>query len=423
MQKTSKYTWFVAFSGLLGGALLMTPNFYPRLAPLQAVALLPVLWGLSLEKVGKRHALTAGALMGLAHAAPQIIALQLPPSISLILLATVATTMGVFCGGAWILMRGPAVTGAFGVGALLALLDWLQFTVVPIWGTAQSVVRPWSFHPDFIQFVSFTGITGVAFFLGSFQALLINMFRRPRRGARLMAGALILLLAFASLNIITKRRALSGSIKMAAIGWNSASLEKVGGIRSEAGFETHFAAPAAKAAASGARLLVSPELGFHFGNFHFINRGDNDWFEEGRKEWFDKFRETARKNSLFLAIGYYHGYSQENRLLFMNPEGEIVDEYTKTHLIPFSQFKRGDGRLAMVQIDGVRVGGMICHDDNFTDLSRKYGQNKASVMSTPTMDWAQIKDAHFQNSIHRSIESGYATIRAATNGISAIISP
>ena len=40
-----------------------------------------------------------------------------------------------------------------------------------------------------------------------------------------------------------------------------------------------------------------------------------------------------------------------------------------------------------------------------------------------TFDWPAVKSAHFQSSVGRAIESRYAIVRAARNGISAIISP
>ncbi len=430
MKKTT-HGWLFALSGILSGLLLMAPHLLPLLAPLQIVALLPALAGLTSAKGGKSGILRIGVWMGVAYVAPLILAYRLPGTINLMLMAAMIFMTVLFSAGAWISMRGPAVPGAFGVGALLALLDWLQFTLLPLWGTAQSIVRPWSGYPELIQFISFTGITGIAFTIGSLQALVINLYKRPRSRAGLACGALALLLTVAALNILARRPAPSLSIKAAAIGWNSEHLEQMGGIRTEAAFDAFFAEPASRAARAGARLLVTPELGFHFGNFNFVNRGDNDWFEEGKKAWYEKFRETAVKNKLYLAIGYYDAYTTENRLLFMNPAGVVVGEYTKTHLIPFSPFKKGDGALAIIDIDGVlgaspcgvRVGGMICHDDNYTDLSREYARNRTALMATPTLDWAHIKNAHFQSSLFRPIESGYAVIRATMDGISAIISP
>ncbi|MHC4302232.1 MAG: nitrilase-related carbon-nitrogen hydrolase [Planctomycetota bacterium] len=45
------------------------------------------------------------------------------------------------------------------------------------------------------------------------------------------------------------------------------------------------------------------------------------------------------------------------------------------------------------------------------------------MVVVPTNDWLYVRKAHFQNSIHRAIESRFAVVRAATNGISAIVSP
>jgi apolipoprotein N-acyltransferase len=66
---------------------------------------------------------------------------------------------------------------------------------------------------------------------------------------------------------------------------------------------------------------------------------------------------------------------------------------------------------------------MICHDDNYTDISRRYGRQAAGIVAVPTNDWRQVRHAHFQSTVHRAIESRFAIVRAASNGISAIISP
>jgi len=109
--------------------------------------------------------------------------------------------------------------------------------------------------------------------------------------------------------------------------------------------------------------------------------------------------------------------------VIVSDRGEIVGHYVKTHLTPFEPFVRGRGEPLQVVVDGVRVGVMICNDDNFTDISRRYGRRGVQVMAVPTLDWASVSKAHFQNSIHRAIESHYAVVRAARNGISAIVSP
>jgi apolipoprotein N-acyltransferase len=92
-------------------------------------------------------------------------------------------------------------------------------------------------------------------------------------------------------------------------------------------------------------------------------------------------------------------------------------------LTPFEDYLKGTGQPIVVVIDGVSVGVMICQDDNYTDISRRYGMQPTAVLAIPTNDWITIRNAHLQNTIHRAIESRFAIVRAASNGISAIISP
>jgi apolipoprotein N-acyltransferase len=133
--------------------------------------------------------------------------------------------------------------------------------------------------------------------------------------------------------------------------------------------------------------------------------------------------QLASRHNIFLVSGYINGIANENRMLFMDNCGTVKSEYTKTNLTLFEDYNKGDGRIKTLDLNGICLGGMICHDDNYTTLSRTYGQKPASIVAVPTMDWATVKNAHFQNSIHRAIESRYGIVRATFNGISAIISP
>ena len=110
-------------------------------------------------------------------------------------------------------------------------------------------------------------------------------------------------------------------------------------------------------------------------------------------------------------------------MAFIGPSGDILGRYTKTHLTPFENNPTGSGRPIFITIDSVSTGAMICHDDNYTDISRRYGAKSTGIVVVPTNDWIYVRKAHFQNSIHRAIESRFAIVRATSNGISAIISP
>ena len=143
-----------------------------------------------------------------------------------------------------------------------------------------------------------------------------------------------------------------------------------------------------------------------------------------RDEWFEKFGAIARKYNAFLAVGYFNTSENQNRLVYITPDGNAMPEYSKTYLIPYEEkYIKGNGQLRITDINGISAGGMICHDDNFTKFSREYGRKKVSIVAVPTLDWSTVKSTHLQNSAHRAIESRYAIVRATMNGISAIIAP
>jgi len=212
---------FVRLSGIASGLMMMVPQLAPSLAWLQAVALLPILYVAGSERVSGRHVFIAGIYMGVSYIMPQVVALLMPPQIALILILEFVVLITVFGVLAKWLLRGPAVTGALAVGALLALLDWLNFTMIPIWGTAQSFTRCWSSYPRLIGFVAFTGITGIGFVLAAVQALIVNLLLRPGQRRRVLAALIVIVLACAAGDFTARQWRPRGRIKVAALGWTS----------------------------------------------------------------------------------------------------------------------------------------------------------------------------------------------------------
>ncbi len=402
--------WFCRLAGLCSGLLLGIPAIYPSLVPLQLVALLPLFYLTAMEKIRSRGMLVAGLYMGLAYTLPQLLVLRLPVPMSVLLLVWLTMIMVIIAWASGKLLKKSGVSGAFAAGALFVLADCINFTALPIWGTAQSLVRPWSHYPGLIQFVSLTGITGIIFVLGSLQALAVKFVISPTlRRKSLVLIITIVLIIFAA-NVAIRLQKPIGRLKVAAVGWTTDDREQYGEVYSENGFETLLAGPIADAAEKGARLIVCPE--------------GTLWFSETqRKDWLEKLAAITRKHDVFLAIGCIDTTNNKNKMMFISPSGDCSGEYTKTHLTYFENFIKGDARPTRIDVDSYAVGAMICQDDNFTDLSRKYGRMGVSLVAVPTWDWLQVKDAHLQNSIYRSIESRYAIVRAGLNGISAIVSP
>jgi apolipoprotein N-acyltransferase len=393
-------------AGFLSGTLLMVAGMFPVLAPVHMIAFVPVLLGLRSVRQW-RDCIHTGFLMGLGFIAPQLLWLMLPPIISLILVAYFIVAMLILTVAAWYLVAPAGSRGCFAFGAMLAVFDWVIVTAMPMWGTAQSLVRCWSWYPGAIAFTCATGTAGLIFVLGTIQALAVNaVLNGRRRVASVLSLAGVLAIVIVADAVVLSRKP-TGQLKVAAIGWVISPRD--GGMGTAGAFDRLYAEPLAEAARQGARLIVSPETAF-------VEHDDPDRHPLGR------FVDLAQRHNVYLAVGYLDTRSHENRMAFIAPSGDIVGRYTKTHLTPFEDNPMGTGDPTVIIIDGITVGAMVCHDDNYTDISRRYGALPAGIVVVPTNDWKYVRKAHFQSSIHRAIESRFAMVRAASNGISAVIS-
>jgi len=76
-----------------------------------------------------------------------------------------------------------------------------------------------------------------------------------------------------------------------------------------------------------------------------------------------------------------------NRLAVFDPVGKGVGEYTKRHLVPLAEtYPPGDGSLLAFEVDGHRVGALICQDDNYSDVAREYARVGAELLISPTFE-------------------------------------
>ncbi len=162
-----------------------------------------------------------------------------------------------------------------------------------------------------------------------------------------------------------------------------------------------------------------------------------------------QIRETAvKKDAYLLAGGAERGESGEtfNTLYFISPEGQDLDLYRKVLLVPFGEyvpqrerfpflakfavrkfdFSPGDAHKILPAGD-LRIGPLICFEALFPHVVRNLTRMGAQVLVFATSDeWAAGTPEVAQHSYTaplRAVESRRYVIRAATWGISSIISP
>ena len=126
------------------------------------------------------------------------------------------------------------------------------------------------------------------------------------------------------------------------------------------------------------------------------------------------------------------------------PDGQIVAEYDKIHLVPFGEYVPGRAIISKmftvrpnditsgpghntVNETGHSFGTAICFESTFSDISREYANKGARMLVVITNDaWFQRTNAvriHFNHARFRAIETGLPVSRVASCGVSAFIAP
>ncbi|MFB7599886.1 carbon-nitrogen hydrolase family protein [Streptomyces sp. NPDC056160] len=145
-------------------------------------------------------------------------------------------------------------------------------------------------------------------------------------------------------------------------------------------------AAAERAAAAGARLLVTPEL---FLTGYAIGDGIGRLAEPADGDFADAVADLAGRHGLAVGYGYPErdGGAVFNSAQLISADGTRLANYRKTHL--FGCFERdhftpGEQPVVQAELDGLTVGMMICYDVEFPENVRAHALAGTDLLLVPT---------------------------------------
>ncbi len=143
---------------------------------------------------------------------------------------------------------------------------------------------------------------------------------------------------------------------------------------------------AARAAATGARLLVCPEM---FLTGYAIDDEIPVLAEAADGPGATAVAEIATRHSVAVAVGYPERDGERifNSVQLIGPAGERLANYRKTHLFGcFEQrwFTPGDQPVVQAELDGIRIGMLICYDVEFPENVRAHALAGTDLLLVPT---------------------------------------
>ncbi|KDQ66059.1 carbon-nitrogen hydrolase family protein [Streptomyces halstedii] len=143
---------------------------------------------------------------------------------------------------------------------------------------------------------------------------------------------------------------------------------------------------AGRAAAAGARLLVCAEL---FLTGYAVGDALPELAEPADGPSARAVSEICARHGVAVLYGYPErsGELVFNASRLVGPDGTALADYRKTHLYgPFEQrwFTPGDRPVVQAELDGVRLGLLICYDVEFPENVRAHALAGTGLLLVPT---------------------------------------
>jgi predicted amidohydrolase len=155
-----------------------------------------------------------------------------------------------------------------------------------------------------------------------------------------------------------------------------------------AGQLDHLAAVARQAVEAGAGLLVLPEMyltGYHIGADAVAALA-----EPVAGPSANRAAEIARSAGIALLYGYPERGEDGriyNAALLIDRDGRRLANHRKTHLfgeVDRGAFSPGEGEPTIAELDGIRLGILICYDVEFPEAVRLLALDGADLVVVPT---------------------------------------
>jgi apolipoprotein N-acyltransferase len=321
-------------------------------------------------------------------------------------------------------LKGFAATLVFPLA--LTALDFLAMTLNPIIGSFGAQAYNQYGNLALMQLLSVTGMWGVTFLLGWFASVVNWAWERSfawpaiRRGLAFFAGIMLLVVAYGSARLVFSP-AQAGTVRVASLTVVDADdlialkADREAFRRETGDARDRYFEQTIREARAGAKIVLWPE-------------GAGVGFEEDEGALITRGKEVAAQEGIYLAMPLGTFYEDpnrlpENKLIIVDPAGDIVLEHLKYGGALLDRIQPGDGVLRTFESPFGTISGVICWDADFPTTVRQAGRNGTDILLLPSNDWREVDPMHTQMAAFRAIENGVSLVRQASNGLSMATDP
>ncbi|BAN46221.1 carbon-nitrogen hydrolase family protein [Metapseudomonas resinovorans] len=145
---------------------------------------------------------------------------------------------------------------------------------------------------------------------------------------------------------------------------------------------------AAEAARRGAALLVTPEM--YLSGYNIGLEAVDGLAQPADGAWAEAVAAIAREQGIAIVYGYPERAAQGglfNSVQLVDATGQRVGNYRKTHLfgeLDHGMFSAGGDEYPLLELDGWKLGLLICYDVEFPENVRRLALAGADAVLVPT---------------------------------------
>lgn len=322
-------------------------------------------------------------------------------------------------------LKGIAATLVFPVTC--TAWEFVTLTINPM-GTFGSVAYSQYGNLPLMQLVSVTGLSGLTFMISWFASTVNWIWERSfswpavRRSVAVYAAVTGSALLYGGARLVFHPPS-AGTMQIACfslrgLGADFRSLARDDGValRQKTGdVHDRYFDETRRQAESGAQLILWPEAA-------------GICASEDEAALIERGRQLAREQQIYLAMPLFIQILEshqppENKLIVVDPAGDVVLEHYKYGGNQFEGSVLGKGDLQTFQTPSANVGGVICWDMDFPRIMSQAGRNGTDILLAPANDWEAVSTTHAHMAVFRAIENGVSLVRQAKNGLSIATDP
>jgi apolipoprotein N-acyltransferase len=308
-------------------------------------------------------------------------------------------------------------------------LEFLSLTTSPLGSMGASAYSQFDSLP-LVQVVSLTGMWSITFLMNWFATVVNYAWERSfswpriRRSLAIFVGVMLAVLVYGSARLVFSQPA-AGTVRVAgltAVDFRVTQAELFQTMNTDwqafrqlaaARYDPYFEGTSREARA-GAKIVLWPEMAVQVAG-------------EDEPALFARAQEVARQEGIYLAVPMMTVFNDDrpsqNKLLVLDPTGEIVLEHYKYGGNLIEGFQPGDGVLRTVETPYGTLSGVICWDTDIPGTVRQAGRNGTDILLSPSLEYRAVDPIHAQMAVFRAIENGVSVVRQADNGLSIVTDP